>query len=62
MAIWVLIAIVVVVVVPVAGNGAHKNAGLFALAGAKHPMFGFLDLDLLLLWDLSLDLFEGQPF
>ena len=29
-----------------------------ALGGAKDPITSFLDMDLLLLWDLSLDLFE----
>ena len=45
MAIWILIAIVVVVVVFNAGNGAHENAGLFTLAGAKCPMSSFLRLE-----------------
>ena len=35
MAIMVLVALVVVVVVFVTGNEAHKNAGLFTLDGVK---------------------------
>ena len=61
MAIWVLLAMVVVAVVFDAGNGDHKNAGLFASGGTKHPMSSFLDLDLLL-WGLSIDLFPGTGF
>ena len=35
MAACVLVAMVRVVVIFVVGNGAHKNAGLFALEGVK---------------------------
>ena len=43
-AIWVIIAIVVVVVDFVAGNGAPWKCRLFTLKGAKCPMSSFLDL------------------
>ena len=63
MAILGLVAMVVVVVVVkdfVAGNRAHKFAGLFALGGAKHPLSNFLCM--LFLLDLSLDLLVGGFF
>ena len=61
-AIYILLAMVVVAVVFDADIGAHKNAGLFALGGAKWPMSSFLYLGLLLWWDLSPDLFKGADF
>ena len=38
------IEVIVVVVVLVNGKGAHINAGLFTLEGAKYPISSFLDL------------------
>ena len=57
-AIWVLIAMVVVVFV--AGNGAPHKCWPLHLRGDKCPKSSFLDL--FLLWDLSLDLFVGTAF
>ena len=57
------IVVAVVIVVLVDGDGAHINAGLFALEGAKHPISSFLDL--LFFWDLlgfSQLLFVGAVF
>ena len=55
-----VVVVVAVVVNFVAGNRAHRFAGLFALVGTKCPMSRFLYF--LLPFDLSLALLMGKFF
>ena len=59
----ILVIVMVVVVADLEdGNGAHRFAGLFTLDWAKQLMSNLVVLYLLLLWEWSLDLFEGAAF